>query len=184
MINSFIRAIAAGLMIGIAGTIYLAVGPPWGAILFSIGLIIICTRGFNLYTGKVGYAETPKDWLNLIPYIIGNAVGTWLIAITQPLGAKDLVAAKLTLPTGLVLMKAIWCGFLMYIAVDIFKKNKNYIGIICCIPAFILAGFEHSIADIFYIFVSQTYTIEALDFILLVIIGNAIGANFHLIDFE
>ena len=123
MINKFIRAIAAGVMIGIAGAIYLAVGPPWGAILFSIGLMIICNRGFNLYTGKIGYIQKPKEILDMLIYICGNAVGTLIVAATQSVGAQDLFAAKLELPWYLVLAKSIGCGFLMYLAVDIYKQG-------------------------------------------------------------
>lgn len=184
MINKFIRAIAAGLMIGIAGAIYLAVGPPLGAILFAIGLIIICNRKYNLYTGKIGYIQKPWEIIDMLIYIGGNAVGTLMIAATQTMGAQDLVAAKLTLPWYLVLAKAIGCGFLMYIAVDVNKRDMRYpyLGIITCIPAFILAGFEHSIADMYYFFCARSFTWQSLLFIVIVIIGNAIGANLHHLD--
>ena len=65
MINKFIRAISAGVMIGIAGAIYLAVGPPLGAILFAIGLIIICNRKYNLYTGKIGYIQKKSPYSSM-----------------------------------------------------------------------------------------------------------------------
>ena len=182
MINKFIRAIAAGLMIGIAGAVYLAVGPPLGAILFSLGLILICTRGYNLYTGKIGYIQKPKEIVDMLVYIGGNTLGTLMIAATQTMGAQDLVAAKLALPWYIILVKSIGCGFLMYIAVDIYKKNKSYIGIITCIPAFILAGFEHSIADMYYFFCARSFTWQSLLFIVIVIVGNAIGANLHHFD--
>ena len=71
------------------------------------------------------------------------------------------------------------CGFLMYIAVDIYKQKQNIIGILCCIPAFIIAGFEHSIADMFYICNAHIFNMKTLIFILIVIIGNAMGALLH-----
>ena len=186
MINKFIQAVAAGVMIGIAGAVYLAVGPPLGAILFSLGLILICTRGYNLYTGKIGYIEKPKDAIDMWVYIGGNALGTWLVAATQNVSTTDLINAKLALPWWLVLIKAIGCGILMYIAVDIYKQSsapfKSYWGIITCIPAFILAGFEHSIADMFYIWLGDIYDWRVLEFICIVILGNAIGANLHHLD--
>jgi len=194
MVNAFLRAVAAGAMIGIAGAIYLAVGPPWGAVLFSIGLMIICNRGFNLYTGKVGYIQKPEEILNMLIYICGNAIGTLMVAATQNVNTTEMVAAKLAMPWWLTLIKAIGCGFLMYIAVDTYKQGyrtyesiSRYIGIITCIPAFILAGFEHSIADMFYIYCSDychwgNISWEAGVFIVIVIIGNAIGANIHHLD--
>ena len=186
MINKFIRAIAAGVMIGIAGAVYLAVGPPLGAIFFSLGLILICTRGYNLYTGKIGYIRKPREIIDMLIYICGNVLGTLMVAATQPADTTDLITAKLALPWWLVLIKAIGCGILMYLAVDIYKqgyrlyeKVSRYIGIITCIPAFILAGFEHSIADMFYIWLGHNFGWKTWMFLGLVIVGNAIGANFY-----
>jgi nitrite transporter NirC len=189
MINKFFRAIAAGVMIGIAGAVYLAVGPPLGAILFSLGLILICARGYNLYTGKIGYIQKPKEAIDMWIYVGGNALGTWLVATTQTISTTDLITAKLAMPWWLTLIKAIGCGILMYLAVDIYKQGyrvyeqvSRYIGIIVCIPAFILAGFEHSIADMFYIWLGGIYDWRVLEFICIVILGNAIGANLHHLD--
>lgn len=182
MINKFIRAVAAGVMIGIAGAVYLAVGPPLGAILFSLGLILICTRGYNLYTGKIGYIQEPKDAIDMWIYIGGNALGTWLVAATQTMSTQSLILSKLEVPLWLTFIKAIGCGILMYLAVDIYKTKQNYWGIITCIPAFILAGFEHSIADMFYIWLGGIYDWRVLEFICIVILGNAIGANLHHLD--
>ena len=181
MINKFIRAIAAGLMIGIAGSVYLAVGPPLGAILFSLGLILICTRGYNLYTGKIGYIKNPKEIIDMLVYIGGNAIGTACVALMQPFDTAEMMAAKFAQPWYLILLKAVGCGILMYIAVDIYKNSKSYWGIITCIPAFILAGFEHSIADMFYAFCMPKWeNIPKMAlFFGLVILGNAIGANLH-----
>ena len=54
-IKFLIKAIMAGIMIAIGGTIFLSMEDKIiGAILFSIGLFIIVTRDLNLYTGKVG----------------------------------------------------------------------------------------------------------------------------------
>lgn len=88
-----------------------------------------------------------------------------------------MVEAKLAMPLLSVFFKSIWCGFLMFTAVDIYKEHKSLIGIIFCIPTFILCGFEHSIADSFYFFSTGTYTLQMLIFILVTVTGNAVGAN-------
>ena len=49
------------------------------------------------------------------------------------------------------------------------------VGILFCIPVFILAGFEHSIADIFYFAASGIVSLPALGFIWTVILGNTLG---------
>ena len=53
MLQDFIKSVFAGLMIGIAGLVFLNTGASWiGAVLFSVGLIVICMFGYNLYTGN------------------------------------------------------------------------------------------------------------------------------------
>ena len=178
--KDFIKSIFAGAMIGIAGSIYLSIDINWvGAIFFSIGLIIICLMEYNLYTGKVGYIKSYKNIPTMLKYILGNFIGVFLVSLTLTINSSTLVESKLQIPYWLLLLKSIGCGFLMFIAVDIYKQKKNIIGIICCIPAFILAGFEHSIADLFYICCSGIFNWQIIIFIIIVIIGNAIGALLH-----
>ena len=64
----------------------------------------------------------------------------------------------------------------MYVAVGLFKEKKTPLGIIFAIPAFILAGFEHSIADMGYFAIAGIYSAKALGFIWIVILGNSIGS--------
>ena len=74
-----------------------------------------------------------------------------------------------------IVLKGIFCGMLMFIAADVYKKKQSYLGAFICVPVFILAGSEHSIADMYYFCASWTFSLEALAFILLVALGNAIG---------
>lgn len=168
-------------MIGIAGSVFLTIGGGWiAAVLFSIGLIIICARGYNLYTGKIGYIRESKDLLKMLVYLIGNFIGVFLVSLTVVgAPAATLVATKLAIPYWLLALKSIGCGFLMYLAVDIYKTRNSFIGIVTCIPAFILAGFEHSIADMFYICCSGILNWQLVPFLVIVILGNAIGALLH-----
>jgi formate/nitrite transporter FocA (FNT family) len=54
-----------------------------------------------------------------------------------------------------------------------------------CVPAFILCGFEHSVADMFYFAASSAYSlysVKGIVYILLVSLGNLIGAvAFHMV---
>ena len=43
------------------------------------------------------------------------------------------------------------------------------------VPVFILAGFEHSIADMFYFFCAGSFTLPSFCFLLMVVLGNSIG---------
>ena len=176
----FIKSIFAGIMIGIACLISMNISINWvGAILFSIGLLIIVLRGYNLYTGKIGYVSSFKETPTILICIIGNLIGTFLISHTSDLSSYNIMASKLSNPLYLTFIKSIGCGFLMYLAVDIYKKDKSTLGVITCVPAFILAGFEHSIADSLYIFSSGMMNIHILIFLIIVLIGNAIGAFLH-----
>ena len=109
--------------------------------------------------------------------IVGNFIGSLILGLMMPLsGAEVLVEKKLEsflfFP---VLFKGVLCGILMFIAADTFKKGKGPLATFVCVPVFILAGFEHSIADMFYFCSAGVYTLDSLAFIIVVIIGNAIG---------
>lgn len=54
--ETFLKAIFAGFLIGIGAIAYLLISNPIvGSIFFSIGLFVILVKELNLYTGKVGY---------------------------------------------------------------------------------------------------------------------------------
>ena len=132
----------------------------------------------DLYTGKVGYiVENPPSFLWYMPVIIvGNFVGCLITGLMMPYDvATTLVDNKLALEWYSVLFRGVFCGVLMFIAVDFFKQRNSFLALLFCVPVFILAGFEHSIADMFYFCSAGVFTPDALVFILLVIVGNGIG---------
>lgn len=190
-LDYLIKSIFAGIMIGIAGTVYLRVDNNIiGAFLFSIGLIVICMYGMNLYTGKIGYVLINK--LNyiyeLLITILGNFIGTFLVARLVLLTrfksvsdkAVDLVNLKLNDNLLSIFILAVLCGILMYIAVNNYKKINNEIGkyscIFMCVMVFILSGFEHSIANMYYISVANLLSLKSLLYILIMILGNSVGS--------
>jgi len=61
--------------------------------------------------------------------------------------AAPIAAAKAAQPFQIAFMKALGCGMLMSIAT--YPESPLWMCLIC-VPAFILAGFNHCIADIFY----------------------------------
>ena len=190
-LDYLIKSIFAGIMIGIAGTVYLRVDNNIvGAFLFSIGLLVICMYGMNLYTGKIGYILINK--LNyiykLLITILGNFIGTFLVARLVLLTrfksvsdkAVDLVNLKLSDNLLSIFILAMLCGILMYIAVNNYKKINNEIGkyscIFMCVMVFILSGFEHSIANMYYISVANLLSLKSLLYILIMILGNSVGS--------
>ncbi len=189
-IKCFIRAILAGMSIAIGGCVLLGVVSSYpeykwvGAILFSIGLFSVFTFGFDLYTGKVGYLvdNKPSFLLDLVVIILGNFVGCFIVGYMMPETCFNLTEVakvadnKLIDPDWFrVFCKGVFCGVLMFIAADVYKTQKNYLGAFICVPVFILAGFEHSIADMFYFCCASIFTMDSLIFILVVILGNAVG---------
>ena len=180
----FIKSVLAGICIAIGALIFLNVGGVLGAFLFSIGLLTILQFNFNLYTGKVAYI-TLKDIDKILLILFGNIIGCCIMFAFPCLPAAAIMATKLTVPLITIFFKAILCGILIYIAVEGFKANNQLITLLA-VPTFILCGAEHSIADICFIIAASCFTIEVLLFIVIVIIGNAIGSIlFHrLVDFS
>ena len=192
--RSLVRSILAGMAIGIGGCVFIGCSlpkynVPWvGSILFAVGLCSVFMFGFDLYTGKVGYAVNNK--IDYIPYvlvvILGNFIGAMVLGYIAPVNIAEfsstLFSGKLEDIDYLrVLFKGILCGILMYIAVDYYKREKKFLAAMLCVPTFIMAGFEHSIADIFYFWAgffgdaSAFAFSEGLLFLLVVLVGNAIG---------
>ncbi len=190
-IDCLIKSIFAGIMIGIAGTVYLRVDNNlFGAFLFSIGLLVICMYGMNLFTGKIGYILINKfNYIyELLITIVGNFIGTFLVARLVLLTrfknisdkAVDLVNLKLNDNLLSIFILSMLCGILMYIAVNNYKKINNEIGkyscIFMCVMVFILSGFEHSIANMYYISVANLLSFKSLLYILIMLLGNSVGS--------
>ena len=190
-IDCLIKSIFAGIMIGIAGTVYLRVDNNlFGSFLFSIGLLVICMYGMNLFTGKVGYVLINKfNYIyELLITIVGNFIGTFLVARLVLLTrfksisdkAVDLVNLKLNDNLLSIFILSMLCGILMYIAVNNYKKINNEIGkyscIFMCVMVFILSGFEHSIANMYYISVANLLSLKSLLYILIMLLGNSTGS--------
>ena len=175
-----VRGVLAGLMISIGGYVYLGCeNRVVGAVFFTVGLITITLFGFDLYTGKIGYwlgQSRQERWQTLLS-LPCNAVGCLIAGLARrPAGAVlALCEARLAKAPLTLLVDGIFCGILIFICVEIYKTRGTVLGILICIPTFILCGFEHSIADMFYFCSAGVFTPDALVFILLVIVGNGIG---------
>ena len=187
------KSILAGMMIGIGSTVYLALdNKVIGAMLFSIGLFMICAFGMYLFTGKIGYAIKSKNAPNCLVIWAGNLVGTVcvsaIVRLAKPglqIAAAALVANKLQQGFPAVILLSTLCGFLMFLAVDNYGRRPDslsgIVGIFLCVSTFILCGFEHSIADMCYCAMavaSPAEALKALLFIVIVSVFNGVGALF------
>lgn len=189
------RSIFAGILIGIAGWGFLA-NPVFGMFLFCVGLIGVVKYGAKLYTGTAGFVTQWIDFPILLLILIGNIIGCALvasIAVYSPLGlvsaATGIITARLTigwLGCGLL---AIGCGLLMSFAVQFARRNNGFsdwLPLLFSVPAFILCGFPHCIADVFYcmvfLFNTPWYSISfipLLSYYISIVLGNFIGCNLY-----
>ena len=186
MKKAFWNSISAGILISIGGSVFLACeNKVVGAVFFAVALLCICYKGYYLFTGKVGYmVESHKkaDWQNLFVGLLGNLLTTYLLGLViryalPNLGetANTICLSKLTQNFLQTVIRSVFCGFLMYLAVSIFRDNKTPLAILYGIPVFILSGFEHSIADMFYFGASGICDAKVILFIFAVILGNSLG---------
>lgn len=179
ILKTFISSIIAGIMISIGGMACLLSDYRFvGALIFAVGLFGIMTYQLSLYTGKIGYAleNPPAFLLEVALIIVGNFIGCLMMGLAFPL--EQAVASceiRLAADNLVVLFKGICCGILVFIAVDQYITKKSYLALFICIPAFILSGFEHSIADMFFFSSAGFFNVDSLIFILIVILGNGIG---------
>ena len=192
-LNVFIKAILAGILIGIAGVIYLTLYENFkivGVIMFGFGLLVILAQGYNLYTGKVGYVidNKLKFLIDILVMIIGNLVGTVVIALIANLAglqvvidtANHVIDAKLENTWYQIFGLAVLCGMTMYIAAEGYRRVGNdfarVVIVIFGVAIFLLGRFEHSIADAFYFTLALRWSWQAFAFFILMLLGNAAGA--------
>ena len=180
-IRILLLAVLAGITIGIGGCIYLSLdNKVAGALLFTVGLYAICIHDLKLYTGRIGYLvnEPPAYCLQLVVIWIGNFLGTFLketriSAISEK--AAQLCQIKLDDGWFSLFLLGIFCGLLMFIAVDGYKATNNPIILFMGVSAFILCGFEHCIADMFYFSIAGLWSGKSLLLIIVITLGNSVG---------
>ena len=198
-LNIFIYAVLAGISIGLGGLVFLRMKNVFpgsdviGALLFTIGLFIICTRGYNLFTGKVCYSldNKPKYLIDLIIIWMGNIVGTTLLSLILKLTviydninsvALKMVQSKIESGYLSLFLLGIICNIFIFIAVDGFKNNKHelgkYLSLFLGVSIFIICGSEHCVADMFYFGISgmlfKKFGISILC-LLVITLGNIVG---------
>lgn len=183
----FWKCILAGVCIGLGGTIFLRVGGVVGACLFAFGLIAVVSMGLNLFTGKAQFVwRYSRDYAWLFTMLGLNIAGclALALAINTPAmteAATGIITARLDygpLRAGLL---AIGCGFIMTLAVQNASKGQ-WLPLLFGIPAFILCGLPHCIADAFYICcLSHEFLLENLAdiaiFYVAIVAGNFLGCN-------
>ena len=193
--------IYAGLAIGLGSLVYTVAstyltshgGIIFASALFSVGLILVCVLGLQLYTGKIGVVFDDREKLkenaiNLPIMLVGNAIGAFALGIIchfafmniPEINDRIIAISQGKTASDTVFLQGIFCGALVYIAVYFFKNLENWgmkiIGIITAVTLFVYCGFQHCIANMFYFGMAFNWNIDMLWNLLIVILTNSIGA--------
>jgi formate transporter len=146
-----------------------------GAVCFSLGLVLVVVAGAELFTGnnlmvmawaegKLTTAEVMRNWLVVILANLTGALGLALLVVLSghldlnggAIGrqAVTIAAAKLATPLEQVFFRAVLCNMLVCLAVWMSMAGRSVtdkaVAIVFPISAFVAAGFEHSVANMYF----------------------------------
>lgn len=145
-----------------------------GGSVFSLGLMLVVICGAELFTGNIlltkaglhggiPWRKIAENWLIVI---VGNLVGSlflaWLMVKSELLQvgriaehAVNIATVKCELSFGAALVRGILCNWLVCLAVFMATAARDVPGKIlaCYVPimAFVASGFEHSVANMYFI---------------------------------
>jgi formate transporter len=157
-------------------TLGFAVTRVLGGVVFSVGLVLVVVAGGELFTGNnllamawadgaVTTGELLRNWLIAL---CANAVGAFgvvllILASGYPqmnggavgVTAVKIAAAKTALPFWEAFFAGILCNILVCMAVWLTLAGRTVVdkvvAIVFPISAFVAAGFEHSVANMYFI---------------------------------
>lgn len=201
---TFLNSIGAGAVLSLAAATAVIAGgpaasPEWAAlikaIIFPIGLILIIMANLSLFTGNIySYGACVANGCNkwqalglLVISWFGNLIGSiWVaygVRISIPgfdLHAIERVAnVKVLIPYPQLFVLAVFCNMLVCYAVSMARRNTGVLklfGIFFPIFLFVFFGFEHSIADMFYMLFVEKFSVQNyLAFLGIATAGNIIG---------
>ena len=189
-VKTLFSAFLAGISISLGGVAFLSLeNKVLGALFFSCGLFCVCSFGFHLFTGKVCYVfEKDRAYLLSLPVIwIGNFLGALFTALLvratrlAPLCEKAaaLCAAKTADSFLSLFLLGALCNVFIYIGVEGYRtipyEIGKYIALFFGVTVFILCGYEHSVADMFYFSLAGMLNGDTLLRLLVITLGNAAG---------
>jgi len=171
--------LATAVKVGLADKVGAGFANLVGGAVFPVGLMLVVIGGAELFTGnnlislacchgKAAWTGLLKNW---VVVYIGNFVGSIVLALIVYLGfyasmnpaeptalatlALSTANAKVNLPFIDAIFRGIACNWLVCLAVWLAASSKDTVGKIFAIffpiMAFVAMGFEHSVANMYFI---------------------------------
>ncbi|MFO1110938.1 MAG: formate/nitrite transporter family protein [Bradyrhizobium sp.] len=159
-----------------AGELPFGIARLLAGLVFSLGLVLVIVGGAELFTGdtlmimafasrRISLGSLLRAWALVYVGNIGGAVGTAaLVFLAGQYGfaggavgktALAIATVKAALPTGQLLFLAVLCNVLVCLAVWMSfgarSATDKVMVIVPPIAAFVAAGFEHSIANLYFL---------------------------------
>jgi formate transporter len=146
-----------------------------GGLAFSLGLVLVTVAGAELFTGnhliamawasrQVGTAQLLRNWAVVCAANLVGAVGLALLVFWSGHGAMNdgavartavrIATGKAQLPIAELFFRGVLCNVLVCMAVWMAMAGRSVsdkaVAIVFPITAFVAAGFEHSIANMYF----------------------------------
>lgn len=184
--NTLISSVSAGIFIGFGSAAYIACESKIaGALLLAAAFALVAAMNMKLFTGRVGaltYSFSKTRLAGTALCLFGNGVGAFLSGLLIRYIRPDLAEVCGAMCEGKaqqsylqIFFSGLLCGMLIYSAFDIYRSEKSILGLFFCVPMFMLCGFEHSVADMFWFFLAGRKIPATLLFALIAVLGNASG---------
>src|SRR5512133_21746 len=147
-----------------------------GGAVFALGLVLVVVAGAELFTGnnllvmawtsrRISGEELLRNWAVIwIANFIGAAGLALVVVLSNHLAMNDgqlgtqalkIAAAKTSLPFAEAFFKGLLCNTLVCLAVWIAMAGRTVVdkivAVILPVTAFVAAGFEHSVANMYFI---------------------------------
>lgn len=190
-VKFFSGALMAGGCIGIAATVYLKVGGVLGAAMFAFGLIVVVAMKLPLFTGQAQHVWSRKggEYSLLGLMLLLNLGGCFILSAltcTPEIAesSRTIINARLAKGPLMCGLLSIPCGFIMTAAVRGAGMKNNWLPLLFGVPAFIICGFPHCVADSFYYASCGRDFLMANGLTLLAaylptVVGNFLGCNLY-----
>ncbi|HUG73925.1 MAG TPA: formate/nitrite transporter family protein [Steroidobacteraceae bacterium] len=147
-----------------------------GGVVFSLGLILVVVAGAELFTGnnllamawagrRITTGELLRNWAVVALGNLAGAVGLAALVVLSGQGSLNggavgetymqIAAAKVELPFWTAFFRGVLCNVLVCMAVWMAIAGRSVtdkvVAIVFPISAFVAAGFEHSVANMYFI---------------------------------